>query len=264
MKRLAEANWMEMSKDREERSMRARFNAVFSTCLVLVGLVVAGFVWPTSMDGHSGLVSAQPLDPTLESLMSGTPDPTLQALATEAVAVQTEVAGLPTPNPTDMAQALTQAGAITIQGTLSITGAVEVSGPYTLQLLNLGGIRPDYVSCAAFAQGQRTPTGGSGFRLPDPPMFGTTFGGHTVLAPVEVSPYPGPGSYARNAGVQLGPGVVLDDTSYNEAAGPDYQVSVNADGSGTFTFTNLHAPSGTGDPYSGPAISGSMSWTCSQ
>jgi len=244
--------------------MKSRFSAVLSTCLVLAILVVADLLWPTSIEGQPGVVAAQPIDPTLESLLSYTPDATLQALATEGVAIQTEVAGIPTPNPTDLAQTLMQAGAITIQGSLSISGAVDASGPYTLQLLNLGGIRPDLVSCAAFAQGQQTPDGGSGFRLPDPPTFGTTFGGHTVLVPVEVSPYAGPGSYARNAGVQLGPGVVIDDTSYDEAAGQDYQVSVNADGSGTFTFTNLHAPSGAGVPYSGPAISGSMSWTCSQ
>jgi len=140
----------------------------------------------------------------------------------------------------------------------------KISTPYTLQLLNLGGIRPDLVSCAAFAQGQHTPTGGSGFRLPDPDPT-DSFAGHAVMLPIEVSPYRGPGDYVRDRGMLLGPGVVIDDTNYMHAEpGQDYHVTVNVDGSGSFSFANLHTPSGTAGEYSTPAVSGSMTWTCSQ
>jgi hypothetical protein len=189
-------------------------------------------------------------------------DPTLQALATEAALALTLVAAIPTPNPTDLARTLNNAGAITIQGTLAINGAAQISGTYTTQLLNIAGIRPDVVSCAAFAQGI-TNADGTGWSVPDP-GFGTTVGGHTVLMPVAVSPYPGPGNYTGDQGVELGAGVVIDDTNYIVADAPtDYRVSVNADGSGSFTFTNLHAGSLTTGTVSTATISGSDVWTCS-
>jgi hypothetical protein len=85
-----------------------------------------------------------------------------------------------------------------------------------------------------------------------------------VLIPVSVSPYPGPGNYGRDGGVKLGGGVVVDQTNYLVPEdGQDYHVVVNADGSGSFTFTNLHAGSLATGQTSAASISGSDAWTCS-
>jgi hypothetical protein len=194
------------------------------------------------------------------------PDPTMQALAAEAALALTEVAQMPTPNPTDIARIFTQAGAITIQGTLAISGAVQISDSYSEPMFNIPGLRDDLGSCTAFAQGQHPAGGGSGFRLPDPPLGGK-LGGHEVLIPVEVSPYPGPGDYGRNQGIQAGPGVIIDDADYGRVIeGTDYHVTVKPDGSGSFTFTNLYLYDFSAGPDAGPnqAISGSLIWTCSQ
>jgi hypothetical protein len=103
------------------------------------------------------------------------------------------------------------------------------------------------------------------FGFGEHPPLTATLDGHTVVIPVSVSPYPGPGEYSRDHGVQLGPGVVIDETNYAIAEdGRDYDVTVLPDGSGSFTFANLHLASWSADPTIGPAISGSDTWSCSQ
>jgi len=225
--------------------------AWLTTSALLVGLVLASLVPSATVSASQTGRAAQVLDPTL------------QALATEAAGAATEAARIPTPNPTDLARAIDQAGAITIQGTMTITGAVALSAPYTSRLLNLVGIRPDVVSCSAFAQGIRNGDG-TGFAVPYPPLT-ATLDGHAIVIPVSVSPYPGSGEYSGDRGVRLGPGVVIDETNYAIAEdGQDYDVIVHPDGSGSFTFANLHVASWSADPTSGPAISGSDTWSCSQ
>jgi hypothetical protein len=211
-----------------------------------------------------GLASLLPSPPASASTgrAAQVMDPTLQALATEAALALTQVAAIPTPNPTDMARTLNSAGAITIHGTLSISGAASISGTYTTQLLNVAGIRPDVVSCAAFAQGIANPDG-TGFGVPGPGLTATV-GGHSVLIPAGVTPYPGPGKYIGEQAVQLGAGVVIDDTNYIVADDPQgYAVTVNPDGSGSFAFSNLHAGSLATGTVSPDTISGSDVWTCS-
>jgi hypothetical protein len=141
---------------------------------------------------------------------------------------------------------------------------VNIAGTFTNQLLNVTGDRPDVASCAAFAQGIRN-ADGTGFGVTSPPI-GATVGGHAVLIPVSVSPYPGPGAYGRDQGVQLGAGVIIDNTNYLLAdEGQDYvvTVTVNPDGSGSFSFTNLHAGSLDTGQATDASISGSDVWTCS-
>jgi hypothetical protein len=234
----------------QNRSTRAAWLST-STLLTVLGLasILQYPLPPITASAASTPHSAQVLDPTL------------QALATQAALAATEAAGIPTPNPTQLTRAIDAAGAITLHGILTIDGAVQISGMYANQMLNVAGIRPDVVSCAAFAQGTRN-TDGTGFSLPYP-SFGTTVGGHSVLVPVSVSPYPGPGVYGRDQGVQLGPGVVIDDVNYLIAdESHDYVVTVNPDGSGSFTFTNLRAGSLATGQATDATISGSDVWTC--
>jgi hypothetical protein len=222
----------------------------YLTCSALLVVLGLASLLPTSPAAAQTGRAAQVLDPTL------------QALATEAALAVTQAALIPTPDPTDFARAVTNAGGITIQGTLNISGAAQISGTYTTQLLNVGGIRPDVVSCASFAQGMVNPDG-TGFGVPGPGLA-TTVSGHAVLIPTAVSPYPGPGQYIGEQAVQLGAGVVIDNTNYLVADGPqDYDVTVNPDGSGSFTFRNLHAGSLATGTVSAATISGSDVWSCS-
>lgn len=233
--------------------MRSTRFAWGSTSLVLLALSLASVLQLQSPPATASTASSGHLAQVM--------DPTLQALGTQAALAATEAALIPTPNPTSLTRAIDRAGAITIQGTLTIDGAVQVSGTYATRLLNVAGIRPDVGSCATFAQGIRN-TDGTGFSVPAPGIADTV-GGHTVMIPVSVSPYPGPGDYTSDD-VVLGPGVVIDDTNWLVADAPEgYHVSVNPDGSGSFTFSNLHSGSLATGTVSAATISGSDVWTCS-
>jgi len=233
--------------------MRSTRSAWLSSSALLVALGLASLLQLQSPPSMASAASTDHIGQVM--------DPTLQALATAAALAVTQAALIPTPNPTSLARAIDQAGAITIQGTLTINGAVQVAGQYTTQLLDVGGIRPDLVSCAVFAQGIANPDG-TGFSVPSPGTTATV-GGHTVLLPVSVSPYPGPGDYGGDD-VQLGPGVIIDDTNWLVADElQNNHVRVNPDGSGSFTFANLHAGSLATGTVSAATISGSDVWTCS-
>jgi hypothetical protein len=190
-------------------------------------------------------------------------DPTLQVLATQAALAVTEVALIPTPNPTDVTRVVNQAGALSIEATLTTTGAVELSLPYTNQLLDTAGIRPDLVSCASFAQGI-TNSDGRGFSMPTPALSATP-GDHAIVVPATVSPYNGPTTYSSGSGVHLSPGIGVDGTYYviaDDSAHVD--VTVNPDGSGSMSFANLRAGSVDSAQTTGSSLSGQEVWTCSQ
>lgn len=229
------------------------FTPWVSTSAVLLGLGLASLL---QLQLPPATVSAAPSGQVAQVM-----DPTLQALATEAAVTLTEATLIPTPNPTSLGRAIDRAGAITIYGTLTINGAVQVSGQYTTQLLDIAGIRPDLASCAVFAQGTVN-SDGNGFSVPYPGTTATV-GGYTVQIPVSVSSYPGPGDYTSDD-VTLGPGVIIDNTNWlvaDDLSG--YQVIVNPDGSGSFTFSNLHSGSLATGWVSAATISGSDVWTCS-
>jgi hypothetical protein len=211
----------------------------------------------------ASLIPSPPASASTASRSAQVLDPTLQVLATQAAQAVTEVALIPTPNPTDVARVVNQAGALTIQAALTTTGAVELSLPYTNQLLDIAGIRPDLVSCASFARGI-TNSDGRSFSVPTPAVS-TTPGDHAIVVPATVSPYDGPTTYAAGSGVHLSPGIGVDGTYYVIADDSAYvHVTVNSDGSGSMSFANLRAGSLDSAQTVGSSLSGQEVWTCSQ
>jgi hypothetical protein len=211
----------------------------------------------------ASLIPSTPASARTVSRSAQVLEPTLQALATQAALAMTQVALIPTPNATDVARTVDQAGALTIQATLTTTGAVELSLPYANQLLDIAGVRPDLISCASFAQGI-TNSDGRGFSVPTPALS-TTPGDHTIVVPATVSPYNGPTTYASGSGVHLSPGIGVDGTYYVIADDSAYvNVTVNSDGSGSLSFANLRAGSLDSAQTTGSSLSGQEVWTCSQ
>jgi hypothetical protein len=232
--------------------MRSTRCAWLSGSALLVALVLASFLQLQSPPTTASAASTGRVGQAW--------DPTLQALATQAAVELARAALIPTPNPASLSQAIDQAGAITIHGTLTFNGAVQFSGQYTDQLLDVAGIRPDLLSCASFAQGTVN-SDGAGFSVPYPGTTATV-DGHSVLIPVSVSNYPGPGDYTGDD-VNLGPGVIIDNTNWLVSDDPPaYHVIVNPDGSGSFTFGGLHSGSLNTGTVSAATISGSDVWTC--
>jgi hypothetical protein len=79
-----------------------------------------------------------------------------------------------------------------------------------------------------------------------------------VYFTAEISPYHGPGTYSRAAIVTSGASFMVGTASYNLLATKgSASVTVNANGSGTFTFANA-----AGNPAA-QTLSGTVRWTCS-
>jgi hypothetical protein len=129
--------------------------------------------------------------------------------------------------------------------TLSVTGAVTKSASFTESIAG----RP---ACAAFAQAgiPGTVANPKLWYLPNNPDY-------TFLMTWDVMTYTGPGTYTGSAAnsANLAAGgqqfVALTPTSST------LSVTVNADGSGSATFSNLQSQA------TKAAVSGSETWTCS-
>ena len=135
--------------------------------------------------------------------------------------------------------------------TVDITGATTVQG--TAQTINLG-------TCADYVKGE---SAGGGFQLPG--LLGEEIGGHEISAVNEIPEYAGPGTYEKDM-LKSVAGVIdvsIDNTPYQPDADTTAQAVINADGSGSFTFTNLKEGEQGNSTASKGVISGSFTWTCS-
>ena len=135
--------------------------------------------------------------------------------------------------------------------TVDITGAKTVQG--TAQTINLG-------TCADFAKGESP---GGALQLPG--FLGEDVGGQKVSAVNEIREYTGPGTYETDM-IRSVAGVIdvsIDTTPYQLTDDTTAQAVVNADGSGSFTFTNLKEGEQGNPTTPKGVISGSFTWTCS-
>jgi hypothetical protein len=135
--------------------------------------------------------------------------------------------------------------------TVDITGSATVQG--TAQSLNLG-------TCADYAKG-----GSADGSLQLPGLLGEEIGGQEVSAVNEIREYAGPGTYEKDdlksvAGVI---DVSIGTTPYQPADDTTAQAVINADGSGSFTFTGLEEGEQGNPTAPKGAISGTFTWTCS-
>jgi hypothetical protein len=110
---------------------------------------------------------------------------------------------------------------------VDITGAATVQG--TAQALNLD-------TCADFAKGESP---GGDLQLPG--LLGEDIGGQEVSAVNEIREYAGPGTYEKES-LRPVAGVIdvsIGTTPYQPTDDTTAQAVINADGSGSFTFTDL-------------------------
>jgi hypothetical protein len=135
--------------------------------------------------------------------------------------------------------------------TVDITGATTVQG--TAQTLNLK-------TCADYARGESP---GGALQLPG--LLGEEIGGREISAANEIREYAGPGTYDKDT-LKSVAGVIdisIDNTPYQPAEDTTAQAVINADGSGSFTFTNLKEGEQGNPTTPKGVISGSFTWTCS-
>jgi hypothetical protein len=122
----------------------------------------------------------------------------------------------------------------------------------TAQALNLG-------TCADFAKGEAP---GGDLQLPG--LLGDEIGGKKVSAYNEIREYAGPGTYEKDV-IRSVAGVIdvsIDTTPYQPTDDTTAQAVINADGSGSFTFTDLKEGEQGNPTTPKGTISGSYTWTC--
>jgi hypothetical protein len=144
-------------------------------------------------------------------------------------------------------------GLVAFHGTFQLHGAVTKQATFIGYPANTAAPH----SCAGIgAKGTGAPVGlKPEFGIPTPPA------GSSVYVNASIVPYTGPGTYGHAAFLSGGGASII------VGSGPGYNplspkatvsVTVDANGSGTFTFANATAVS-----PGKPTLSGTVSWTCS-
>jgi hypothetical protein len=148
----------------------------------------------------------------------------------------------------------------TVCFTYDLTGAMTAKGTSSGMVSTGNGT--DYESCADWTKGE--PDGDDGQPSLSMPQGGALepgdkFGGLTGNI---IEHYHGPGTYQKAdlSGQGSPSGVITEGAGANFVLVGDSTgtATVNADGSGNFTFTNL----GTGQSGHPETLSGSVTWTC--
>jgi hypothetical protein len=148
----------------------------------------------------------------------------------------------------------------TVCFTYELTGAVTATG--TSSGLVATGNGTDYETCADWTKGE--PDGDDGqpsLSMPQGSQYqqGDKFGGLTGNI---IEHYHGPGTYQKKdlSGQGSPSGVITPSSTLNFVLVDDSTgtATVNADGSGKFTFTNM----GTGQYGHPETLSGTVGWTC--
>ena len=143
---------------------------------------------------------------------------------------------------------------LTLYVCYSMSGTVSASG---------GFIDDDQgsaaFSCADWAEdGEGVPGSGiQALQAPDPGDGGVTVDGQALSFDLAIVPYPGPGSYPSTSiaqSVSLG---TTESWSTNSASAATFRATVNPDGSGSVTVTNLR-----NDSSNGTTENASESWVC--
>lgn len=135
--------------------------------------------------------------------------------------------------------------------TVDISGATTAQG--TAQSLNLG-------TCADYAR-----TGSPDGSLQLPGLLGEKVGDREITAANEIRDYTGPGTY-ETAALKSVAGVIdvsIDNTPYQLDDATTAKAVINADGTGSFTFTDLKEGEQGNPGTPKGVISGSFTWTCS-
>jgi hypothetical protein len=126
------------------------------------------------------------------------------------------------------------------QGVLTVTGATSQSAKFTEPLEELP-------SCADLAQSGEQGT----WSIPSSDSSTFTFG-------INAAPYKGPGTYTAMSTFSNSTWLTAAGQEWEPVAASTGSLTVKADGSGSFTFTDLQ-----NDYTPGPAASGTVTWTCS-
>jgi hypothetical protein len=147
--------------------------------------------------------------------------------------------------------------------TVDVTGAVTLKGRSSAPMPTNNGV--DYTSCAQYAGGEKNDEGRQYYVLPQ--MLIDSIDGKTVFVGAMIKDYKGAGTYAKNTLTDTGspPGIGFAGTLYFTQSNTTSTVTTDGKGGGRWDFTNLSTQNADGTKGGGgPAVSGSVTWACTQ
>jgi hypothetical protein len=143
-----------------------------------------------------------------------------------------------------------------------VTGEQQVSGKSASMPAVDNGISPQ--TCAQYAAGGKDEDDGeTHFVLPQ--TMNDKVGGKQLFVGVIVKDYTGPGTYEKASLTDQGspPGIIVDGTLYYTQGDTTSRVVVDGKAGGSWTFAGLSVKNPDGTEGGGPALSGELTWTCS-
>lgn len=146
--------------------------------------------------------------------------------------------------------------------TVDVTGAVTLKGSSRAPMATNNGV--SYTSCDQYGGGEQDDQGKKYFVLPQMPV--DSIDGRRVYVGAMVEDYHGAGSYEKGSLTDTGspPGISFGDELYYTQQDTTSTVTTDGKGGGTWVFTGLSVKNPDGTEGGGPAVSGSVTWTCEQ
>ena len=147
--------------------------------------------------------------------------------------------------------------------TVDVTGAVTLKGTSKAPMATNNGV--DYESCDQYGGGEKNDEGQQFFVLPQ--MLTDTIDGKTVFVGAMIKDYKGAGTYERGTLTDSGspPGISFGGELYFTQSNTASTVTTDGKGGGRWDFTDLSTQNADGTKGGGgPAVSGSVTWTCAE
>jgi hypothetical protein len=183
---------------------------------------------------------------------------TAAGLLALTTACDSKAAGSSNAADSSKAGAVAGASGATVRMSFDITGAVTVKGDSASVPAFDSAKAP--VSCATYAKGGQK-DGAVHFVLPS--VMHDKVGGKQLLVGATIDKYTGPGTYGTDQLTDQGTpaGIDVDGKTYFQQTSSTSAAVINADGGGTWTFTDLNVQNPDGTEGT-PKISGKLTWTC--
>jgi hypothetical protein len=144
---------------------------------------------------------------------------------------------------------------------VDVTGAVTLKGKSDAPMPTNNGV--DYKSCDQYGGGEKDDEGRQYFVLPQMPI--DSIGGKMVSVGAMIEDYKGAGTYESSTLTDAGspPGIIFGGELYFTQSNTTSTVTTDGKGGGKWVFTDLSTQNADGTKGGGgPAISGSVTWTC--
>ena len=151
-------------------------------------------------------------------------------------------------------------GSLHTEVTVDVTGAVTLKGTSKAPMPTNNGV--DYKSCDQYGDGEADDEGVNYYVIPQ--MLTDSIDGKTVYVGAMVKNYHGAGTYERATLTDTGspPGISFGGDLFYTQQATTSTITTDGKGGGSWVFTGLSVKNPDGTEGGGPAVSGTVKWSC--